>query len=270
MLEINNITFAYNQGMKNVLEDISFDIQKSQCIAVLGNNGAGKSTLIKCINRICPAQKGVVLVDGHNVFKMTRNVMAQNISYVAQNNKSLHMTVFDAILLGRKPYIKWDATLEDRQIVHDIIRKMQLENFALRNVAELSGGEIQKVMLARALAQEPKLLLLDEPTSNLDPRNQHEVLRLVKIIAREHNICVAIVIHDLNLAIRYCDRFLFLKDSYVFSYGGLEIMTPENIEAVYQMHVHIIECMGIPVIVPFPDEEVAVNYTAGRVKQGAI
>jgi iron complex transport system ATP-binding protein len=177
------------------------------------------------------------------------------------------MTVFDAILLGRKPYIKWDATSEDRQIVRDIIQKMQLEEFALRNVAELSGGEIQKVMLARALAQEPKLLLLDEPTSNLDLRNQHEVLRTVKIIAQEHNICVALVIHDLNLAIRYCDRFLFLKDSYVFSYGGLEVMTPENIEEVYQVHVHIIDCMGIPVIVPFPDEEVAVNYTAGKVER---
>lgn len=269
MVNINNITFTYNQGTRNILEDISFDIQKNQCIAILGNNGAGKSTLIKCINRICPAQKGVVLIEGNNVYKMTRNVMAQNISYVAQNNKSLNMTVFDAILLGRKPYIKWDATSEDRQIVRDIIQKMQLEEFALRNVAELSGGEIQKVMLARALAQEPKLLLLDEPTSNLDLRNQHEVLRTVKIIAQEHNICVALVIHDLNLAIRYCDRFLFLKDSYVFSYGGLEVMTPENIEEVYQVHVHIIDCMGIPVIVPFPDEEVAVNYTVGKVERKA-
>jgi iron complex transport system ATP-binding protein len=111
-------------------------------------------------------------------------------------------------------------------------------------------------MLARALAQEPKLLLLDEPTSNLDPRNQHEVLQTVKKIARENNICVAIVIHDLNLAIRYCDRFVFLKDSKLFSYGGLEVMTPENIEKVYQMHVHITEYMGIPIIVPFPDEKV--------------
>jgi iron complex transport system ATP-binding protein len=266
MVKVKNITFAYNQGTRNILEEISFDIQENQCIAILGNNGAGKSTLLKCMSRICPAQKGVVYVDGNNVFKMTRNMMAQNISYVAQNNKSHNMTVFDTILLGRKPYIKWDATEKDKQIVRDIIRKMQLEDFALRNVSELSGGDIQKVMLARALAQEPKLLLLDEPTSNLDPRNQHEVLRIVKIIAEEHNISVAIVIHDLNLAIRYCDRFLFLKDAHVFSYGGLEVMTPENIEAVYQIHVHLIDCMGIPVIVPFPDEEVTVNYTMGKVK----
>lgn len=267
MVEISNITFAYDKGSRNILEDVSFDIQQNECIAILGNNGAGKSTLLKCIDRICPAEKGVVLVDSQNVFKMTKTVMAQNIAYVPQNNNSNNMTVFDSILLGRKPYIKWDATSEDRQIVCDIIQKMTLDDFALRNVSELSGGEVQKVMLARALAQEPKLLLLDEPTSNLDPRNQHEVLRIVKKIAQEHNISVAIVIHDLNLAIRYCDRFVFLKDSCVFSYGGLETMTSENIEEVYEMHVHIIDYMGIPVIVPFPDEKVIVNFSAEKAEE---
>ncbi|NMD43655.1 MAG: ABC transporter ATP-binding protein [Firmicutes bacterium] len=262
MVEVKDITFTYRPGTGNVLQEISFALERNQSVAILGNNGAGKSTLLKCINRICAPQRGEVLIDGSSVSKMTRNEMARNISYVAQNNMSLNMTVFDAILLGRKPYITWDATAEDMGIVYKIIEKMQLADFALRNVSELSGGERQKVMLARALAQEPKLLLLDEPTSNLDPRNQHEVLRMVKAIAREHNIAVAIVIHDLNLAIRYCDRFLFLKDSRLFSFGGLESMTPENIEEVYQIHVHIIEHRGIPVIVPFPDVAVGGNYTA--------
>lgn len=260
MVEVKNISFAYDKAARNILENVSFDVQQNECIAILGNNGAGKSTLLKCIDRICPTEKGVVLVDGQDVHKMSKTMMAQNIAYVPQSSSSVNMTVFDSILIGRKPYIKWDATSEDREIVCDIIRKMKLEDFALRTVSQLSGGEVQKVMLARALAQEPKLLLLDEPTSNLDPRNQHEVLQLVKKIALEHNICVAIIIHDLNLAIRYCDRFVFLKDSRVYSYGGLETMTPENIEEVYQMHVHIIEYMGIPVIVPFPDEKVKANF----------
>jgi iron complex transport system ATP-binding protein len=259
LVEIKNISFAYSRAAGNILEDISFAIQKNQCIAILGNNGAGKSTLIKCIDRICPVKKGAVLVDGKNVFNMTKNVLAQNIAYVPQINTTLKMTVFDLILLGRKPYIKWDATSKDRQIVYEIIQKMKLNDFILRNVSELSGGEMQKVMLARALAQEPKLLLLDEPTSNLDPRNQHEVLQIIKKIAREHNTCLAIVIHDLNLAIRYCDRFIFLKDSRVFSYGGLEIMTPKNIEEVYRIHVHIIKHMGVPVIIPFPNEKDTLN-----------
>ena len=256
MVEISNISFAYDKSDRKILEDISFDIKQNECIAVLGNNGAGKSTLLKCIDRICTPEEGIVMVDGKNVYNMSKTLMAQNIAYVPQSSTSINMTVFDSILLGRKPYIKWDASSKDRQIVSDIIHKMKLEDFALRTVSRLSGGEAQKVMLARALAQEPKLLLLDEPTSNLDPRNQHEVLQTVKKIARENNICVAIVIHDLNLAIRYCDRFVFLKDSKLFSYGGLEVMTPENIEKVYQMHVHITEYMGIPIIVPFPDEKV--------------
>ncbi|NLN88047.1 MAG: ABC transporter ATP-binding protein [Syntrophomonadaceae bacterium] len=256
MVEISDITFAYHKAARNILKDISFAIRENQCIAILGNNGAGKSTLLKCMDRICPAQEGAIYVDSRNVYKMSKNEMAQNIAYVPQHNETVNMTVYDAILLGRKPYIKWDATTEDRDIVWDIMHKMHLEDFALRNVWQLSGGELQKVMLARALAQEPRLLMLDEPTSNLDPRNQHEVLQRVKEIAQEHNICVAIIIHDLNLAIRYCDRFIFLKDARVFDYGGLEVMTPQNIEEVYRIHVHIIEYMGIPVVVPFPDEKV--------------
>jgi iron complex transport system ATP-binding protein len=257
MVDIHSISFAYSRTGGNILERISFDVRENESIAILGNNGAGKSTLLKCVNRILPAHEGAVLVDGKNVFDMTKGDMAQNIAYVQQSSDSGSMTVFDAVLLGRKPFIKWDATSLDRQIVSDILQKMKLADFALRSVSQLSGGEVQKVMLARALAQEPKLLLLDEPTSSLDPRNQHEVLRIVKDIAREHNICVAIIIHDLNLAIRYCDRFVLLKDSGVFAYGGLEVMTPENIEEVYKLHVHIINYMGIPVIVPFPDEKVS-------------
>jgi ABC-type cobalamin/Fe3+-siderophores transport system ATPase subunit len=164
---------------------------------------------MKCIDHIYPAQGGAVLVDGRNISSMTKNVMAQNIAYVPQQSASAGMTVFDAVLLGRKPYIKWDATSEDREIVCDILSRRKLDGFALRSVSTLSGGEAQKVLLARALAQEPKLLLLDEPTSSLDPRNQHEVLQSVRKIARDHHICVALIIHDLNLAIRYCDRFIF-------------------------------------------------------------
>ncbi|MBN1298280.1 MAG: ABC transporter ATP-binding protein [Actinobacteria bacterium] len=255
MLEVKNVSFAYSRTKRNILENISFAVKNNQCIAILGNNGAGKSTLIKCIDRICPVNKGAVLVDGKDVYNMSKNLLAQNISYVPQISASLNMTVFDLVLLGRKPYIKWDATSHDRNIVSDIIKKMKLEDFAMRYVSELSGGEAQKVLLARALAQEPKLLLLDEPTSNLDPRNQHEVLQIIKKISREHNTCLAIVIHDLNLAIRYCDHFIFLKDAKIFTSGTLEIVTPQNIEEVYGIHVNIIQHKGIPVIVPLPDKK---------------
>jgi iron complex transport system ATP-binding protein len=257
MFEVEGVNFTYNRSQKSILEEIGFSIDSNKCLAVLGNNGAGKSTLLKCIDRICPVKDGIVLVDGQSVFDMPKSEMAQNIAYVPQTN-TVHnsMTVFDAVLLGRRPYIKWDATSEDRDIVFDIIEKMGLEEFTLRNVAQLSSGEAQKVMIARALAQEPRVLLLDEPTSNLDPYNQHEVLHLVKMIAKEHNTSVVIIIHDLNLAIRYCDRFLFLKESKVFSFGGIETMTSENIEEVYGIHTHIIEHMGIPVVVPFAKHDI--------------
>ena len=164
-------------------------------------------------------------------------------------------------MLGRKPYIQWDATHRDREIVSDILRRMKLESYALRSVSELSGGEAQKVLIARALAQEPRVLALDEPTSNLDPRNQHEVMRLVRSIAREHKISVITVPHDLNLAIRYCDSFMFLKDSKIYAHGGREVMSPEIVEHVYDMHVHIVDCMGIPVFDTVPGRQ---NARGGR------
>ena len=255
MVKIDNMAFSYSRGGRKILDGVSVDLHQAQCLAVLGNNGAGKSTLLKCVDHILKPQQGAVLVDGEDILSLSAGELAKRVAYVPQSGGTIRMTVFDAVLLGRKPYIKWDATAEDREIVGDIIHRMGLDEYMLRNMWELSGGEAQKVMLARALAQEPKLLLLDEPTSSLDPRNQHQVLQTVRAIARERQISVITVLHDLNLAIRYCDRFLFLKDARVFASGGAEVMTPEIIEAVYDMHVHIVEHMGIPVIVPFPDEQ---------------
>ncbi len=261
MVEVKNITYAYSAAAGKVLDRVSFQMNAGECLAVLGNNGVGKSTLLKCIDRVYPTKGASVTVDGRDVFAMSRRALAQQVAYVPQNASAVNMTVFDAVLLGRKPYIQWDATEADRQIAMDICHRMGLEDYILRNVSTLSGGEAQKVMLARALAQQPKLLLLDEPTSNLDPRNQHEVMQTVQKIARESRICVITILHDLNLAIRYCDRFLFLKDAGVYACGGREVMTAENIETVYEMRVHLTEYMNIPVLIPFPELEPAQEET---------
>ena len=252
MINVKDITFAY--GKREILKNISFDIQENKCIAILGNNGAGKSTLIKCLNKIIPIKNGTVIVDNANVFEMSRNQIAQNIAYVAQKTETGRVTVYDAILLGRKPYIKWDITAADRRMVDEMIEHMELTDFSLRYIDELSGGELQKVMLARALVQQPKFLLLDEPTSNLDPKNQYELMKRVRHIARDHGISVAVVIHDLNLALRYCDKFLFIKDSEVFSYGGHETMTAKIISDVYHLKSEVIDYNGIKLVVPLPDE----------------
>ena len=257
MIEVKNIAFSY--GKHTVLKDISFTAEPGDCVGILGNNGVGKSTLVTCINKIRKPDHGSVLINGKSIFDMSRQELARNVAYVAQKNEMSQTTVYDAILLGRKPYMTWGMNSADYALCDEMMERVGMTAFKLRNVNELSGGEAQKVMLARAFVQQPKLLLLDEPTSNLDPKNQHEVLRTVQEIARTHQISVAIIIHDLNLAIRYCDRFLFLKGSQVYAFGGIETMTPETIEAVYGMNARIIYDGCIPVIVPYPDtEEVAI------------
>ncbi len=251
MIEIKNISFSYDT--RNILKDISFDIEDNQFIAILGNNGAGKSTLLKCLNGIYTSKGGTVYVSGQDTLVMHRSEVAKRIAYVAQKNEGSRITVFDTVLLGRKPYIKWDATKKDIDIVKIIIEQMELDKIQLKYIDEISGGELQKVMLARALAQQPKFLLLDEPTSSLDPRNQYEVLRIIRSIAKECGIAVAVVIHDLNLALRYCDKYLFLKGGHIYSYGGLDTMTPECLEAVYNMPAAIADYKGIKVVIPIPE-----------------
>lgn len=249
MLEINGLDFGYRTNRK-ILNQIKLDVNNGEFVAILGNNGAGKSTMLKCINKIIAPQNGSVLINETDILKMNRLEIAKNTAYVAQKSEGSRITAYDAILLGRKPYIKLAPKKEDYDLVEEIIETMGLQDFSLRYIDELSGGELQKVMIARALAQEPKVLLLDEPTSCLDLKNQLEVLKLISNITRQNNIAVVIVIHDLNLALRYCDRFLFLKDSQVFCYGGMDVMTPETIGAVYQVPVAVESYQNKKVVIP--------------------
>ena len=247
MIEVKNISFSY--GKTPILRDVSFTAEAGECVGILGNNGAGKSTLITCINGIHAPSGGEVLIDGKAVRGMSRSELAGSIAYVAQRNEMSHATVFDCVLLGRKPYIRWGASQEDLDICAEMIHRVGLEELQLRSVDELSGGELQKVMLARALVQQPKVLLLDEPTSNLDPKNQYEMMALVQQIAREKGITVLIVIHDLNLALRYCDRFYFLKDGCGYRYGGIESVDQETIETVYGISARIEELADRKIVI---------------------
>lgn len=248
MIEVQNLSFAY--GSRPILQNVSFSLEQGECVAVLGNNGAGKSTLISCISRLRRPSSGSVLIDGTPVTQMTRGQQAQQISYVAQKNELAHTTVFDAVLLGRKPHMKWGPSDIDYDVAEHALRAVGMENCRLRYVNQLSGGEQQKVMLARAIAQEPKLMLLDEPTSSLDPRNQYESMELIRHCAHGHHIAVLVVIHDLNLALRFCDRFLFLKDGTVYASGGREAVTSENIRAIYGMDAAVEQFDGIPMVIP--------------------
>ena len=247
MIEVQNLSFSY--GHHPVLSHVGFTAQSGECVGILGNNGAGKSTLITCINRIRTPDSGSVLIDGKAVGNMSRRELARSVAYVAHKNEMSQTTVFDCVLLGRKPYIRWAVGEEDLRLCTAMIHRVGLEALELRSLDELSGGELQKVMLARALVQRPKVLLLDEPTSNLDPRNQYEMMELVREVAREQHITVLIVIHDLNLALRYCDRFFFLKDGSGYRYGGLEVVDQHTIESVYGVCAKVMDVGGRRIVI---------------------
>jgi len=248
ILSVDGVQFSYNG--KPVLENIQLAVEKGDFLAILGNNGAGKSTLLKCLNRILRPRSGTIMIGKEDLFRLSRLEIAKEIGYVAQRYESGRFTVFDAVLLGRKPHIKWDASQKDLDIVRRVLKVLSLEEFSLRYLDELSGGELQKVVLARALAQEPKVLLLDEPTSKLDLKNQLEVLRTVKGVAKAQSIAAVVIMHDLNLALRYANKFLLLKNKTVYACGGMEVMTPENIAGVYGVPVAVERLGDSPVVVP--------------------
>ena len=248
ILTVQGIRFQYPG--RPVLEGASFAVEKGEVLVILGTNGTGKTTLLKCLNRILTPIAGTVLIQGEPTSAFSRNALAQKMGYVEQQRNGSRATVFNTVLLGRKPYIRWDITQNDMAIAAQALDTLGLSDFALRYLDELSGGELQKVVIARALAQEPDVLLMDEPTSNLDLRNQIEVVNLIRQISRERGIAAVVAMHDLNLALRFADRFILLKDKTIYAAGGSEVMTPENIESVYAVPVTIAAHDGNQVVIP--------------------
>lgn len=248
ILSIKGLSFKYPS--RHILKNIGFSVNKGECVAILGTNGAGKSTLLKCINHILKPQTGTILIENDEISELSRIKLAQKIGYVAQQQRSIRTTVFDSVLLGRKPYIKWDISKEDIEIAKKAIKMLELEEYSLRYIDELSGGELQKVVIARAIAQEPDVLLLDEPTSNLDLKNQLEVIKIIKKIVQTQQISALMIVHDLNLAIRFADKFILLKDGNIFAAGGIEVMTSENIENVYSVPVAVEKYKTTSVVIP--------------------
>lgn len=247
-LEIKNLCFSYPR--KDVVKDFSLSVESGECVAVLGMNGVGKSTMLKCVNKILRPKSGEILIDGINVGSMNDTELATKIGYVSQNCEFADATVFDSVLVGRKPYIKWDVTAEDLRIVQEVLHVMSMEDYATRQVNELSGGERQKVSIARALAQQTPVLLFDEPTSNLDIKNQIEVLDTIKRIVKEQNLSALVVIHDLNLALRFADRFVMMKDGQVYSSGDKTVVNERGIMDVYGVKAAIVDYMGRKVVIP--------------------
>ncbi len=258
ILSVQNLTFNYNSHP--VLKDVCFHVETGELLAILGPNGVGKTTLLKCINGIHAPREGVVYVGGSDVLQLSPPEIAKEVGYVAQRSETARLTVFDAVLMGRKPHLRWRVERNDLKIVEAAIRRLGLEHLTLRHIDQLSGGELQKVSIARALVQEPRLMLLDEPTSSLDLKNQVAILALLRNVVEEHRIAAVMTMHDLNTALRYAHKFIFLKNGAVFSMGRTQEVSPDMVEEVYGLPVELHHLNGSPVVVPVCDQAPRDDY----------
>jgi len=249
-LNIDHVSFSY--GSNPILNDISFATEENQITSILGPNGVGKTTLLKCICGILKPSSGNVFVGGHDVNTMNNRDIAKNIAYVPQKAQTPHTTVFDSVLIGRRPHIDWVIAESDLRITWDAMKILGLEDFSLRYVDEISGGEFQKVQIARAVVQEPRVLILDEPTNNLDIANQHTTMRTVINAVRSKGVCTIMTMHDINLAVQYSDKMLFIKDGKVRAYGDKEIVDEQLIRDVYGIETDVIGHKGTPFVIPHP------------------
>ncbi|MGM0737729.1 MAG: ABC transporter ATP-binding protein [Bacteroidota bacterium] len=247
-ITLRDITFRYDKDP--VLSGIRAEVDRGDLVALVGPNGSGKSTLIKCINGILTVREGDVLIDGTSVRAIPAVERARKMAYVPQTEqKSVPVQVFDAVLLGRKPYIQWRPSRSDYQRTAEILKRLDLEDVAMREVHKLSGGQQQRVFIARALNQQPEILLLDEPTANLDLKYQMETLKLLRDLAGD-GITVVIAMHDINMASLFANRVMMLKDGRIFASGGPEIVTVDHVQQLFGVKVRIVHENGTRFIVP--------------------
>lgn len=248
MLTVSEIGFAYRN--RTVLDRICFELGPGRILVILGPNGVGKTTLIRCLNAIHRPSSGAVLLEGDDTLRLSPPQMARRIGYVAQRTEAARLTVYDAILMGRKPHMGLNTGTIDRTIAQAAIERLGLVHLSLRHIDELSGGELQKVALARALVQEPRLLLLDEPTSALDLKNQFEILTLLREVVQERGMATVMTMHDLNTALRFADEVLLIKGGHILAQVPTDEVTPDLVEATYGLPVEIHRLGGVPVVVP--------------------
>lgn len=241
MIELKSIFFRYYKDW--VLNDISFQVKKGDFVGIIGPNGSGKTTLLKILYRFLSPQRGDVLLDGRPLRKMDRIEIAKKIGVVSQETQVLFpFRVIEVVLMGRNPYMGHLVfeTKKDLEIAKRAMELTEITSLADRFIDELSGGERKRVFIARALAQEPEIILLDEPTANLDIHHQMDFLNLIRTLNKEKGLTIIMASHDINISSEFCDRLILLKDGYIFKKGSpSEVITKENIEIVYGCKVWI-------------------------------
>ncbi|MCT9098259.1 ABC transporter ATP-binding protein [Haloarchaeobius sp. HME9146] len=247
MIHLDAVTVGYDDP---VVSDVSFSVDRGECVALLGPNGVGKSTLLRSILGLRDPLSGTITVDGDDVTGLERGTIASRLGYVPQSESGgLPSTVFETVLTGRKPHTSWRPTEADREVVGDVLAQVGITDLAMRSLSDLSGGQRQQVRLARALAQEPDGLVLDEPTSSLDLRHQLDVLEHVRELT-DDGLAVVFALHDLELAVRYADTLVFLADGEVVEVGGPDIVSADLVSEVYGIEARVVEVDGHTVVIP--------------------
>lgn len=241
LLEVDNLKFGY--GKKLVLDGVSFNIKKGEFLSIIGPNGSGKSTLLKTLNNLYPSNLGEISLEGRNINKFTKKDLAKKMALVLQDNTiDYEFTVEDIVLMGRHPHkgrFKRE-TEEDYKIVLESLKMTNTLGLKDRIITEISGGERQRVMIAKALAQRPSIILLDEPTSHLDINHQMEILKLLKEMNKNKGTTIILVIHDINLGVRYSDRVIMLNKGKILEIGdSKKVITKDNIKLAYDIDVAI-------------------------------
>ena len=237
ILEVRNLTFAYEK--KIILDDVSFSLNEGDVGVLVGLNGAGKTTILKNIANIVKTKQGEIFLDGKNKNEYKPNEYATRIAYVPQIINYESATVIDTILIGRIPMF-YTPSKEDYEKVYDVIEQLHIEHLAMENVQKLSGGEKQKIAIARALSGEAKLMLFDEPTANLDLKGQYETMALIRSL-KDNGVSILISMHDINHALDVGDNFIVLKDKKVLCTGNEKIMTEDLLHEVYGMDFEMVE-----------------------------
>ena len=250
-LVVTDLTFGY--GDDPVLSGVSFTLDRPELVCVIGPNGVGKTTLVKCLNKLLKPNAGSVTLDGEDVLGMRLMDLARKMAYVPNRmDQVFRTTVAETVLMGRFPFAQWANSDRDLDVADRAMGALHIQAISDRDVSELSSGQLQKVLIARGLAQEPRVLILDEPTSNLDVRHQMEVMGFLRHYARGNGIIVLMVCHDLNLTAAYADRVIMVSDGGIYADGSAwDVMTESHIREVYGVDSKVIDAGGRPHVILF-------------------